>query len=89
MPMFRAKPVTIEAIEFTGTNFGDVTKFVAGASVSYNLIKQQVVIHSLEGMMVASAWDWIIKGTAGEFYPCKPDVFRAKYEQVGPVAVEV
>lgn len=24
--------------------------------------------------------DWIIKGVAGEFYPCKPDIFAATYE---------
>ena len=26
--------------------------------------------------------DWIIKGVAGEFYPCKPDIFAATYEVV-------
>ena len=31
---------------------------------------------------VASIGDWIIKGVAGEFYPCKPDIFEATYEQV-------
>ena len=29
---------------------------------------------------VASIGDWIIKGVAGEFYPCKPDIFEATYE---------
>jgi hypothetical protein len=24
--------------------------------------------------------DWIIKGVAGELYPCKPDIFDATYE---------
>ena len=24
--------------------------------------------------------DWIIKGTQGELYPCKPDIFAATYE---------
>jgi len=37
-------------------------------------------IPTLEGTMVASAGDWIIKGVAGEFYPCKPDIFDATYE---------
>lgn len=26
--------------------------------------------------------DWIIKGVQGEFYPCRPDVFAATYEEV-------
>lgn len=31
---------------------------------------------------VASLGDWIIRGVAGEFYPCKPDIFEATYEMV-------
>lgn len=37
-------------------------------------------IHTLEGVMRASAGDWIIKGVKGEVYPCKPDIFAATYE---------
>jgi hypothetical protein len=32
--------------------------------------------------MRASPGDWIIKGTAGELYPCKPDIFANIYEPV-------
>ena len=35
-----------------------------------------------EGDMNASYGDWIIKGIAGEFYPCKPDIFEQTYEAV-------
>lgn len=41
-----------------------------------------VVIPTLEGAMLASPGDWIIKGVAGEFYLCKPDIFAATYERV-------
>jgi len=37
-------------------------------------------IPTLEGTMTASPGDWIIQGVAGEFYPCKPDIFEATYE---------
>ena len=37
---------------------------------------------TLEGDMMASVGDFIIKGLIGEFYPCKPDVFHKKYEEV-------
>lgn len=40
------------------------------------------LIRTLEGDMVASLGDWIIKGVQGEFYPCKPDVFALTYEPV-------
>jgi hypothetical protein len=39
-------------------------------------------IKTLEGVMLANAGDYIIKGVAGEFYPCKPDIFEATYEVV-------
>lgn len=39
-------------------------------------------IHTLEGVMVCSPGDWIIRGIAGEVYPCKPDIFAASYERV-------
>ncbi|WCA60351.1 hypothetical protein G6M16_007515 [Agrobacterium tumefaciens] len=32
--------------------------------------------------MAADYGDWIIKGVAGEFYPCKPDIFEATYDAV-------
>lgn len=41
-----------------------------------------IEIETLEGTMRASLGDWIIKGVAGEFYPCKPDIFEATYEAV-------
>lgn len=37
-------------------------------------------IKTLEGTMRASIGDWIIRGTEGELYPCKPSVFERKYE---------
>jgi hypothetical protein len=39
-------------------------------------------IATLEGVMHAAPDDWVILGVAGEFYPCKPDIFAATYEQV-------
>lgn len=41
-----------------------------------------IAIDTLEGTMSADINDWIIRGVAGEFYPCKPDIFTATY---GPV----
>ena len=41
-----------------------------------------MVIPTLEGVMVARENDWIIKGVAGELYPCKPHIFKATYEAI-------
>ena len=34
---------------------------------------------TLEGKMIASDGDYIIRGINGEFYPCKPDIFEKTY----------
>lgn len=43
---------------------------------------QFVVIDTLEGAHRAEVDDWVIRGVAGEFYPCKPDIFTASYEAI-------
>lgn len=45
-------------------------------------------IETLEGVMHASAGDYIITGVEGERYPCKPDIFARTYEpaDTGPVS---
>lgn len=39
-------------------------------------------IKTLEGVMKVSCGDFIIKGVAGEYYPCKPEIFKETYEEV-------
>lgn len=41
-----------------------------------------IVIDTLEGHMTCSAGDFVIKGVADEFYPCKPEIFAATYESL-------
>lgn len=65
--------------------------------MSYNTIKKfqkkpvvveayqtdcEIIIHTLEGDMIASPGDCIITGIHGEKYPCKPDIFEKTYEQI-------
>ena len=40
----------------------------------------ELYIQTLEGEMHASVGDYIIKGVNGEFYPCKPDIFKKTYD---------
>jgi len=39
-------------------------------------------IPTLEGLMIGREGDWIIKGVAGELYPCKNEIFLETYEPV-------
>ena len=79
------KPVTIEAMLFDGTDMTarTIESWSAGAvamskpwKVNYGFMD----IETLEGTMTANTGDWIIRGVQGEFYPCKPDIFKATYE---------
>ena len=82
MAKFRKKPVVIEAVQFTPTSIDEVEEFVGG-DLGTNA-DGETVIATLEGSMIVSLNDWVIKGVKGEFYPCKPDIFEATYEEVAP-----
>ena len=41
-----------------------------------------IIIKTLEGDTRAKHGDYIIKDVNGEFYPCKPDIFKKTYEIV-------
>ena len=80
---YRKKPVVIEAVQHTGSNFKEVTGFcpdITGAVLTGKGLTLSV--KTPEGTMKASLGDYIIKGVKGEFYPCKPDIFEATYEEV-------
>lgn len=44
--------------------------------------RRGIYVPTLEGSLFAAPGDWIIRGVAGEFYPCKPEIFEATYEAV-------
>lgn len=91
---YRKKPVVIEAIQLKVDNFDAVCDFMGGTPVpkhnpnfgvdehgNTNEPYLGVYIETLEGKMLASYGDYIIKGVNGEFYPCKPDIFEKTYDK--------
>ena len=83
MPMFRKKPVVIEAVQWIGglESYEEVCQLMTGV-LADPMGNGRLSIPTLGGDVVASLDDWIIKGTQGEFYPCKPDIFETVYEPV-------
>ena len=77
---YRKKPVVIEAVQWTGGNYDEVCRFVAGVLDPYEFGK--FTMPTLEGRRLVSLKDYIIRGVKGEFYPCKPNIFAATYEPV-------
>lgn len=75
------KPIVIEAVQYTGKNQSEVADF-ASHQVCGAFGSDCLFINTLEGQMRADVGDYIIKGIKGEFYPCKPDIFEASYEEI-------
>ena len=83
MSKYRKKPVAIEAVQWTGENLLEICNFTGRCGGE--LIKNgELYIDTLEGVHHASVGDFIIKGVHGEFYPCKPDIFRKTYTEEKP-----
>ncbi len=91
---FIKKPVAIEAIQLQQDNIFQVTEFINGKKpntmsdmaqdkwqdyVQLFIVNEGITIKTLEGEMMADFGDYIIKGVKGEFYPCKPDIFKLTY----------
>ena len=84
MQKSRKKSIVIEAIQFLGTqaSFTKVRKETKGALYADYQEHPRAFIDTLEGKMGVSKMDWIIKGVEGEFYPCKPEIFKKTYDEV-------
>ncbi len=95
MPMYRKKPVVVEAIQLP-TDEADLSEehlealhALLGDTEWTSEREGHMHIYTLEGVMDASPGDWIIKGVKGECYPCKPDIFAATYEPATPAPASV
>ena len=94
---FRKKPVRIWAMQWDGSyvsamkiaewaegdHDGGLNYWAPGAWDNESNAAY-LTIDTLEGRMLAGSGDWIICGVKGEFYPCKPDIFAATYDEVAP-----
>lgn len=96
MPLFRKKPVVVHALlyvngleddfdivpECTLPDDEDCLNDVECKECEKVLFYKKPYIKTLEGKMYISEGDYIITGIQGERYPCKPDIFKASYEEV-------
>lgn len=85
LPVFMGEAipgVTLEILEY----LEHVNRWCSGQLVHYHggVNKNKgysIFISTLEGTMEATPGDWIIKGVEGEFYPCKPEIFKKSYDR--------
>ena len=94
---YRKKPVEIEAVEWTGKNEREMYEFLTVKIDTIPTLEEDtfridlvnggcqvgnLIIKTLEGDHRANIGDYVIKGVKGEYYPCKPDIFKMTYEKV-------
>ena len=90
MKKWRKKPIVIEALQLNWGNWEEMCSFVGVGELANNkpegkMLKDNKLsmdIPTLEGTMTALEGDYIIKGTAGEFYPVNKDIFMEIYDEV-------
>ena len=82
MSKYRKKPISIEAVHYVGETV-IMPDWIREAFKSGILFydEDDLYVETLEGTMLVSVGDYIIKGVKGELYPCKPDIFEMTYEK--------
>lgn len=85
---YRKKPVVIDAVRYEG-EFQVIHDWLDALGYQedddpamWQNADESVTILTLEGEMRCDVGDWVLRGVAGEFYPCKPEIFEATYEAV-------
>lgn len=90
MMKYRKKPVVVEARRFEvwrgQAEAVALAAWCGGSIPSVIAIHPVIEITTREGLMTASDGDYIIKEPHPtddrRFYPCKPDIFEATYEEM-------
>lgn len=86
---YRKKSVVVEAVQFVDTEESILKLSELGldpVQIDYDVPDSPILkIETLEGLMIATEGDYIIKGVQGEFYPCKPDIFAETYKKNGGI----
>ena len=76
------KPIPIEAIQWLGTNFDQITNFMGDNHPIINN-KNELVISTLEGEMCAPVGSYVICGVSGhDYYPCDKSLFEQSYTPI-------
>lgn len=84
--IYRKKPIVIEAFQYIG-NLYNVPQWAVEAFEKNVLFygidgdRDELHIMTLEGIHHVSVGDYVIRGVAGELYPCKPYTFEQTYEE--------
>ncbi|MCJ0586561.1 hypothetical protein MMI99_00920 [Enterococcus cecorum] len=90
--LYKKKPVVVEAMQYTPETMAECLQFLKDNGARYVLASTElkevdIKLATLDGTLTAKYGDYIVKGVHGEFYPCKPSIFKATYENYGDFKV--
>lgn len=97
MKKYEKLPVIVEAIRVDKALFPEIRKFLGDSFIAAVYLDENnkpipeitdkfgLIIETLEGEILATEEDFILKGVRNEFYPCKADIFYETYKYVGEV----
>ncbi len=83
-PLFSQTPEwLVEAVAGPEHSTGSIWAGPGQAYIGEGDPQKVLFIGTMEGQIIASKGDWIIRGIKGELYPCKADISEATYDVAG------
>ena len=82
MAKFRKKPIIIDAIQWVGPPEEMPIPPAPHTELKRMGGGSRWALKTLEGWFTLTPGDFIITGSKGELYPCKPDIFELTYEPI-------
>lgn len=81
---YKKKPITVKAVQWDGTNFGEIEQIARDCNPKCHLIYIDGIlsIDTLDGAFFVNHGNWVIRGIKDEIYPCADDIFQATYSLI-------
>lgn len=85
--VYRKRPLDVKAMKWDGRNLPTAIEFCGKENldvvhITGNYPGGKLKIRTMRGVLEAEIGDYIIKGTKGEVYPIKPEIFKEIYQEV-------
>lgn len=80
---YRKRPIIVEAVQWTGSNYQEIEKFLEGADKVLRVnLDDELKLISLNGYMSAAKGFYIVRTGHKEVYPVSEANFNEIYEAV-------
>lgn len=82
---FRTKPLTVEAMQYTGSNIRDILvwnlRATGATTITFGIEDGKLALHTSDGWEPIRPGSWIVRDVANEFSPIDEPIFNQKYER--------